>query len=276
MNTITEVTRRAIVDFLSLSNWSGRLEEDEFLSRLYDLSKIPSTDGRFSNAAGDIRQHRLNWNDWPDGWVFTDRRFNILWAPDDEFLRFLCETVNPVVQPDEERVAIMVGIYNTHLKQDDWELFKKGEISGRPVYGARRIGSRMSVVEEPTGWEKVDRQVQEIKFRLDEASSEEQCQAIGLLSREALISVAEATYDPKKYPPVDGVLPGKTDAARMLESLLENELKGGANEEARSYAKAGLKLALALQHKRTADRRMAALCAEATISVINIVAILCK
>jgi hypothetical protein len=180
------------------------------------------------------------------------------------------------VRPDEKQAQEIVSNYNTFLKKDGWELFKKSEISGRPIFGARRIGSRMSVVEEPTGWEKVDRQVQEIKFRLDEASNEEQYQAIGLLSREALISVAEATYDPKKYPPVDGVLPGKTDAARMLESLLENELKGGANEEARSYAKAGLKLALALQHKRTADRRIAALCAEATISVINIVAILCK
>jgi hypothetical protein len=62
----------------------------------------------------------------------------------------------------------------------------------------------------------------------------------------------------------------------MLESLLEIELKGGTNEEARAYAKASLKLALALQHKRNADYKMAALCAEATMSVINIVSILCK
>ena len=68
----------------------------------------------------------------------------------------------------------------------------------------------------------------------------------------------------------------KTDAGRMLESILEIELKGGTNEEARTYAKAGLKLALALQHKRNADYKTAALCAEATISVVNIVSILCK
>ncbi|MFC1989159.1 hypothetical protein ACFLVW_01115 [Chloroflexota bacterium] len=99
MSAITEVTRRAIIDYLSLGiHWSGRLEEDGFLSGIYDLTQIPSTDHRYSNAGGDIRQHRRNNNDWPDGWVFTDQRFNILWASDEEFLKLLCETVHPVVR----------------------------------------------------------------------------------------------------------------------------------------------------------------------------------
>ncbi len=245
MNTITEVTRRAIIDYLSVgTSWSGRLEEADFLSRMYDLTKMPSLDHRFSNARGDIWQHRTNNNDWPDEWVFTDPRFNILWASDDELLKFLCETVHPVVRPDEEEAQIMVSTYNIHLRKD--------------------------------GWEKVDRQIQEIKFRLDTANTEEHYQAIGLISREALISLTEATYDAEKYPSIDGISASKTDAGRMLESLLEIELKGGTNEEARSYAKAVLKLAIALQHKRTANYKMAALCAEATISVVNIVTILCK
>ena len=277
MRTITEVTRRAIIHYLSSGiQWSGRLEEDDFLSRIYDLTQIPSTDHRFSNAGGDIRQHRRNNNDWPDGWVFTDQRFNILWAADDEFLKFLCETVHPVVRTAAETAREMVEKYNTYLKKDGWELFEKDDISGRPVFGARKVGTRISIIEEPTGWEKVDRQIQEIKLRLDTASAEEHYQTIGLISREVLISLAQATYDIKKYPPIDEKSPSKTDAGRMLESILEIELKGGTNEEARTYAKAGLKLALALQHKRNADYKTAALCAEATISVVNIVSILCK
>ena len=45
---ITEVTRRAVFDYLTLSgiSWAGSLEEQEFLGRLYDLSSIHSTDGR--------------------------------------------------------------------------------------------------------------------------------------------------------------------------------------------------------------------------------------
>ena len=60
----------------------------------------------------------------------------------------------------------------------------------------------------------------------------------------------------------------------MLEAFFSAELQGGANVEARTHAKGALRLALALQHKRTADFRMAALCAEATSSVVNILAVL--
>lgn len=57
LNEISEVTRRAIVDFLSASgaNWAGRLQEDDFLARLYDLTSLPSTDYRQHTAAGDRR-----------------------------------------------------------------------------------------------------------------------------------------------------------------------------------------------------------------------------
>ncbi len=276
VNEITEVTRRSIVDYLTLKvKWFGRLSEDEFLARIYDLTSIPSNDGRFKNAIGDIRQHRVNWSDWPDDWVFLDERFNILWAEDEVFLKFLCETVHPVVRPDGDEVKRIVGYYNYLLKNDGWELFEKADISGRPVFGARKIGGRIFIFEEPTGWEKVDRQIQEARLRLDTAANEEQFQAIGLISREALISLAEIVYDPERHPSADGVSPSKTDAARRLEVFFEVELKGSANEEGRSHVKAALKLAVALQHKRTADFKTAAVCAEATASVINIVAIIC-
>ncbi|MGH7266033.1 MAG: hypothetical protein ACREMB_14495 [Candidatus Rokuibacteriota bacterium] len=99
-------------------------------------------------------------------------------------------------------------------------------------------------------------------------------QAIGLLCREVLISVAQAVYDSTRHFTLDGILPSDTDAGRMLEAVFSQELKGVANDEARAHAKAALRLALALQHKRTADFRMAALCAEATSSVVNIAAVL--
>ncbi len=89
---ITQVTRRDIVDAILAErvNWSGRLEEPEFLSRLFDLGALPSTDNRFSDAAGDIWQHRINnLFDWDDDWVFYDQRFNLMNSDDDIFLRFL-------------------------------------------------------------------------------------------------------------------------------------------------------------------------------------------
>jgi hypothetical protein len=264
------------VDHLSATgtSWAGRLAEDDFLSRLYDLTAMPSNDRRCLNAAGDIHQHRISFRDWEDDWIFYDSRFKVLHAADDAFLRFLCETVHPVVRPDADEARALVAAYNRELGADGWSLVETTQISGRPVFTARKIGDLARVFEEPTGWRKVDRQLQEVRLRLDTARSEEQCQAVGLLCREVLISAAQEVYDPARHRPEDGDAPSDTDAGRMLESYFSMELRGGANEEARAHAKAALKLALALQHKRTADFRMAALCAEATSSVVNIVAVL--
>jgi hypothetical protein len=275
-NELSEVTRRAIVDFIVASeiDWAGRLGEDDFLARLYDLTSMPSTDHRFENVAGDIWKHRIMNFDWTADWVFYDPRFNLLWASDDEFLRFLCETVYPVVRPDSDAARELVGAYNRELAADGWSLVEAKQISGKPVYASQKIGQRTQVFGEPTGWQKVDRQLQEVRLRIDTAASEEQYQAVGLLCREVLISVAQEVYDPSRHPHQGTVAPSETDAARMLEAFFSAELAGSSNEESRAHAKAALRLALALQHKRTADFRMAALCAEATSSVVNILAVL--
>ncbi len=275
MHEISEVTRRDIIDYFAAGDvhWSGRLEDDEFLSRLYDLTQMASTDPRFRTAAADIQQHRANWKDWDDDWIFYDSRFNLLHAADEELLTFLCETVHPVVRPDCAEAARMVETLNKHLIDDGWKLVKKTEISGKPVFAARQTDGRAEIFEEPTGWEKVDRQLQEARLRLDEAQKEEQFQAVGLICREVVISVAQEVYDPDSHPSLDDTAPSDTDARRMLEAFLAAEFQGCANVEARAHAKAALRLAVALQHKRTADFRMAALCAEATAAVVNIVAI---
>lgn len=275
-NEISEATRRNIIDCLVASNinWAGYVTEDNFLSRLYDLTKLPSFDNRMRNAAGDIYQHRVNWKDWDDDWVFYDSRFNLFHGPDDEFLRFLCETVHPIVRPDTDETRELVDAYNRELAADDWSLVEAKQIAEKPVFTAQKGSQRLTVFREPTGWQKVDRQFQEVQLRLDTADSEEQYQTVGLLCREVLISVAQELYDVTRHSSPDGVEPSKTDAKRMLEAIFDAELHGSTNQEARTHAKAALKLASALQHKRTADYKMAALCAEATSSVVNMLAVL--
>jgi hypothetical protein len=51
------------------------------------------------------------------------------------------------------------------------------------------------------------------------------------------------------------------------------ELGTNANEQARKHTKAALDLAVGLQHKRSATWREAAMCLEATASVVRLVTI---
>jgi hypothetical protein len=139
---ISELTRRDIFDSFALEgvHWSGRLEDPEFLARLFDLKKLPSLDARFKDAAGDIWQHRVNNDDWESDWVFSDSRFNLKRADDETFLRFLCETVHPVVRQDPIEAERLVQMFNQFLRADGFELTEKMRMSGRPVYVGRYIG----------------------------------------------------------------------------------------------------------------------------------------
>jgi hypothetical protein len=184
------------------------------------------------------------------------------------------------------------GIANPNLFKDLWEWYGKWSDGTLPTYQSRRTflseiftplletikgmktASVNPVFEEPTGWSRVDRSMGEIKLRLAQSVSEEQYQGIGLLARETLISLAQAVYIPDLHGSNDEVLPSKTDAKRMLEAYISSILPGKSNENIRRHAKASLDLANDLTHRRTADFRLAALCAESTNAVVNIISII--
>lgn len=139
---ISRVTRQNIVDGLRIDNviWSGRLEEVEFLERIYDLQSLPSFDVRFPDAAGDIWQHRVNNpDDWEDDWIYSDERFNLMQSSSENFLRFLCELVHPVVRPDRNQALILVQQFNDQLSKEGWRLIEKERIAGRPRFVGERI-----------------------------------------------------------------------------------------------------------------------------------------
>lgn len=139
---ITKITRRDLFGAMTKAkvNWAGSLEETEFLDRLYDLERLPTTDNRFPNAAGDIWQHRTNNNDWSDDWVFYDERFELMEGDKATLLNFLAETVHPEVRPDVEESRDLVTLYNKYLKNDGFEIAERERISGKPVYASRNIG----------------------------------------------------------------------------------------------------------------------------------------
>lgn len=138
---ISIIVRQAIFDEITLNkiSWSGRLEEPDFLNRIYDLSKMSSYDSRYDNAYDDIRKHRILNFDWEDDWVFTDRRFNLLHCNEEELLKFLSLTINPVSRTDDEGVSQLIEIYNRNLSVCGLEFYEKSKIAGKSIYGYREI-----------------------------------------------------------------------------------------------------------------------------------------
>lgn len=183
-----------------------------------------------------------------------------------------------------------LGLEDPNPYQDLWMWHGKWSSGDLPSYASRRafISSMYAdlidalssgeaggtvQVREPTGWQRVDRAVDKARQRLASAKHEEDFQQVGLLCREVLISLAQAVYDPAIHESLDGKSPSGTDAKRMLEAYIAKELSGGSNDEMRKYARAAIDLANNLQHKRTAAFRTSAMCVEATMSVVNSIAI---
>lgn len=191
-----------------------------------------------------------------------------------------------------DKVLKRLSLQNPNLFSDLWQWYAKWSSGELPQYRDRRLYIKemynsllktLEETEEPqllevsvdlTGWDRIDRAVKEIKVRLQQSTNEEQFQTVGLLCRETIISIGQAIFDKEKHPILDGVNVSKTDAKRMLDAYITVELAGGANESLRKYARASNDLANELTHKRTANKRDAALCSSATISLVNLIGIL--
>ncbi|MCI9626366.1 MAG: abortive infection family protein [Clostridia bacterium] len=175
MNQITEVTRRDIFDILNFGftktifvdkphpdffhyqvpedheikiHYWGRLDEISFLKRLYNLEKLPSYDSRFKNAEGDIWQHTVNNDDYELGWVFEDDRFCLSAGNDDKYLLdFLCEIFHPTVRVEKTDWQSMLEKINELLLPDGYNIYPKGQISGRNIYGWKNLKLGSKVIE---------------------------------------------------------------------------------------------------------------------------------
>lgn len=166
--------------------------------------------------------------------------------------------------------------WSANLPQYKDRRFYVRQLFGPAIEAISQRSSLPSVKREPTGWDRVDRALSTIRAQLDIASAEEDCQAIGLLCREVIISLAQAVYDPTIHQSRDGVAPSETDANRMLEAYIAHVFPGASYKEVRAHARASLALALNLQHRRTATRQLAALCGEATASTTAVISIIAR
>ena len=140
------------------------------------------------------------------------------------------------------------GVESPNPYSDLWQWYGKWSSGDLPSYQSRRnyinglfnpLIEKLNQGEQslgraiftrPTGWTRVDRSIGEMRTRLAQAKTEEQFQAVGLLCRESMISLAQTVYNPETHPSPDGVPPSKTDAKRMLDAYLAAKLRGKTNE----------------------------------------------
>jgi hypothetical protein len=178
-NSLHKSVRMEIVDAIRLENvaWQGELDEVEFLQRLFDLSKLPSTDSRTPynrDAAADIWQHRVNNDDWEQNWVFGDKRFNLMQGSAESFLRFLCEMLHPLVRPDRDEAIRLAKQLNDSLRSAGWELFEEQKIAGRSRYAYRRLNrsggrsvSRARTVADALDAGYMEKQIQRVEHAIE-------------------------------------------------------------------------------------------------------------
>ena len=154
---ITEITRKEIFALFSegyidnsfslfgesrerfLYAYNGDVSEIDFLSDLYQLDKMPSLDHRFTNAKSDILQHTVNNDDYKQGWVFYDARFNLKDCDDEELLKFICKVFHPSVRSENSYWKGLLDNIQVLLKPDGYELHIAERISGREVYAWREL-----------------------------------------------------------------------------------------------------------------------------------------
>lgn len=145
-NIIQLTTRRNIIDgyLITRIHWYGDLDQSSFLGRLYNLAALKSTDYRYKTAQEDIHKHTVDNNDWPEEWIFTDSRFNLLHSSDKEFTNFLCQTLHPTVRQNESELTTLLEIYNNNLKRDHYIIKPTYDDDGRPVFSAIDTSSKFA------------------------------------------------------------------------------------------------------------------------------------
>jgi ABC-type lipoprotein export system ATPase subunit len=130
--------------FGDLSSGDGILY---FLSKIWDLRIMPSTDGRYNDAYGDIYQHMVNNDDWDYEYLFITR-LEIL-ENDDVFQRFLQMVINPDIRKTEDSIMKFYLLINPYLEKENYGLFITDYTSEElPVY---EIKDKKDIDQMPIG-----------------------------------------------------------------------------------------------------------------------------
>ena len=115
-NLFSHIQQKMLFNQIKDSNFFDTLINDDiffdFLSAVWDIDILPSSDPRFHNMRGDIQQHMFNNDDWDYDYLFSEALQ--LFKQEDVFQKFIIETVNPIYHnPDSQ--LLLVATINEYL-----------------------------------------------------------------------------------------------------------------------------------------------------------------
>ncbi|MZN05837.1 hypothetical protein GT858_10660, partial [Bifidobacterium pseudocatenulatum] len=85
----------------------------EFISEIWDIDNMGSTDPRYHTLRGDIQQHFLNNDDWDLNYLFSE--ILKLYGDAAHYRKFLETIVIYKYQEDKDFITIIVSIINEYL-----------------------------------------------------------------------------------------------------------------------------------------------------------------
>ena len=158
--------------------WNGEISELEFIKRVCDTSIIPVRDSRCKSFDEEYYRHRVQNDDWDDSFFFTDDRLPYKNASTQEVIRILCEIFHPEVRNENGNWRKIKELIGSLLEKDGFEFYECGSISGRSVYGIRKIVFIDSSLPLNTGLKKIEEAIgsehirKEVKKALESSSSD--------------------------------------------------------------------------------------------------------
>ena len=115
-NLFSPVQQKMLFNQIKESNFFNSLINDDiffdFLSSIWDIDTLPSSDPRFNSLRGDIQQHMFNNDDWDYDYLFSEALQ--LFKKEELFNKFIIETVNPIYHNQDSQL-ILVATINEYL-----------------------------------------------------------------------------------------------------------------------------------------------------------------
>lgn len=104
---------KALVDKSAFENLRQSSRILDFISRIWDIDLLPSTDARFKTMRGDIQQHYLNNTDWNEEYLFSE--ILGIYRNIDKFQKVIELVPSDEFQDDESLIKNLVQLINSYL-----------------------------------------------------------------------------------------------------------------------------------------------------------------